>query len=77
MVKRLLVVARDFNTAQHWAKNQHMSPGYWVYVSSYHNIQGNAGCEYTLLDNWKLRPDAEILKEKLVENNCVERNLGI
>ena len=72
MFKRVLIIARDFNAAQHWAKGQKMSPGQWVYVSSYHNIRGNVGSEYVMLDGWTLRPDAEILKADLKVFNCVE-----
>jgi hypothetical protein len=73
MFKRLLIIARDFNQAQHWAKNQKMSPGQWVYVSSFHNISGNAQSEYILLENWELRPDVDILKQELINSKCVER----
>lgn len=73
MFKRLLIIARDFNQAQHWAKEQKMSPGQWIYASSYHNIQGNAGSEYVLLDNWELRPDADILFTELKVANCEKR----
>lgn len=73
MFKRLLIVARDFNQAQHWAKDQRMSPGQYVYVSSYHNIRGNAGSEYVMLDNWKLRPDADILLTELKSAGCFAR----
>ena len=69
---RLLIVARDFNTAKHWAFDNKLSPGIWVYISSYHNIRGNAGSKYVLLDNWKLRPDADILKAELEANGCEE-----
>ncbi len=76
MDKRLLIVARDYNQAQHWAKDQRLSPGRWVYVSSYHNIQGNAGSDYVLLDNWGLRPDAEILFDALKEAGCPKSALS-
>jgi hypothetical protein len=69
-MKRLLILARDYNTAQHWAKQQRLSQGYWVYVSAFYNIQGNAECPYVLLDNWMLRPDWEILKENLGIHKC-------
>lgn len=75
MYKRLLIVARDYNQAQHWAKDQRMSPGQYVYVSSYHNIMGNAGSEYVLLDGWNLRPDGMVLLDKLKENHCTERGV--
>ena len=70
MFKRLLIVAKDYNQAQHWAKSQRMSPGVWVYVSSFYNIQGNAGNEYVLLDGWELRPDANVLKAELESCEC-------
>lgn len=73
MEKRLLIVARDFNAAQHWAKEQRMTPGRWVYVSSYHNIQGNAGNPYIKLEGWLDRPDAGLVQEMLNQNMCVER----
>ena len=73
MYKRLLVVSRDYNQARHWAKEQRMSPGSFVYVSSYYNIMGNGGSEYVMLDGWKLRPDAIVLQTALVEHACVER----
>ena len=73
MYKRLLIVARDYNQAQHWAKDQRMSPGQYVYVSSFHNILGNAGCEYVLLDGWKQRPDSFELS-KYLETHCTERS---
>lgn len=76
MYKRLLIVARDFNQAQHWAKEQRFSPGQWVYVSSYHNVRGNAESEYVLLEGWKLRSDSEILMSELKNNNCTERSDG-
>ena len=72
MHKRLLILARDFNTAQRWAKEQRLSPGQWVYVSAFYNIQGNAESEYVLLDNWLERPDANILAETLETSRCVE-----
>jgi hypothetical protein len=73
MHKRLLIIARDFNQAQHWAKDQRMSPGHWVYVSSFHNIQGNVGCEYVKLPNWELRPDAQLLDGMLMDCACTVR----
>ena len=73
MYKRLLIVARDYNQAQHWAKDQRMSPGQYVYVSSYHNILGNIGCEYVLLEGWELRPDSDQLSEHL-KTHCTERD---
>jgi hypothetical protein len=77
MFERLLIIARDFNQANHWAKEQRMSPGRWVYVSSYHNINGNAGAEYVMLDGWTLRPDAVQLKEQLEIYKCREREVLI
>lgn len=73
MFKRLLIVARDYVQAQHWAKDQRLSPGQWVYASSYHNIIGNRESEYVLLENWDLRPDAPILLQTLNENDCFLR----
>lgn len=70
MFERLLVIARDFNAANHWAKENRISPGRWVYASSYHNIKGNAGAEYVMLTGWDLRPDASILIEALKESGC-------
>ena len=77
MLNRLLILARDFTTAQHWAKNQKISTGCWVYVSSYHNIRGNAESDYVLLDNWKLRPDADILSTELEACGCTERVIEV
>ena len=65
MTGRLLIIARDFNAAQHWAKRNRLSPGVWVYASSYHNIRGNTGCNHVLIDGWKERPDWEILAAEL------------
>lgn len=73
MYKRLLIIAKDFNQAQHWAKDARMSPGQWVYVSSYHNIRGNAESEYVKLPDWELRPDASIINQELTDHKCVER----
>jgi hypothetical protein len=73
MHSRLLIVARDFNQANHWTKAEHISPGHWVYVSSFHNIRGNAGCEFVTLDGWTLRPDAAQLKEELELCKCTPR----
>jgi hypothetical protein len=69
-MNRLLVLAKSYNQAQHWAKAQNLSLGRWVYVSSYHNILGNAGCDYVELDGWKERPDADILLEHLSRAGC-------
>jgi hypothetical protein len=74
MLKRLLIVARDFVSAQHWAKKEGLSPGRWVYISSYHNIQGNAESEYVKLPGWDLRPDALLLEEQLAEYKCVKKD---
>ena len=74
MLKRLLIVARDYNRASHWAKEQRISPGFYVYVSSFHNIRGNAGSEYVLLDGWELRPDAAQMKEELSAAGCKLRS---
>ena len=70
MEKRLLIVARDYNTAQHWAKDKRLSPGRWLYVSAFYNIQGNPESPYVLLDNWKTRPDADIINENLKLHKC-------
>ena len=72
MLKRLLIIAREYNTANHWTKGQRLSPGCWVYASSYHNIMGNAGSEYVKLPGWELRPDAEQLDEALKMHGCTE-----
>lgn len=76
MYKRLLIVARDSNQANHWSKDQRMSPGAWVYVSSFHNIRGNAGTEYVKLPGWDTRPDADVIQAELKTNSCKERNDG-
>lgn len=76
MYKRLLIVARDFNQANHWSKDQKMSPGAWVYVSSFHNIRGNAESEYVKLDGWETRPDANIIQIELKANFCEEKADG-
>jgi hypothetical protein len=70
MLKRLLILARDFNAARHWAKEQRLSLGRWVYVSSYHNIDGNSGCEYVKLPGFEQRVDADILLAKLEAQAC-------
>lgn len=75
-MKRLLIVARDFNQANHWAKDQKMSPGAWVYVSSFHNIRGNVESEYVKLLGWETRPDADILQIELEANFCKEKSDG-
>lgn len=75
MYKRLLIVARDYNQAQHWGKDHRMSPGQYVYVSSYHNIQGNAESDYVMLDGWDTRPDAGVLAEALEAHKCKMKNI--
>jgi hypothetical protein len=74
MFKRLLVIARDFATAQHWAKDNKLSLGQWVYVSSFHNVNGNTGSEFVKLPGWHLRPDCKILDQALEDCHCVERS---
>lgn len=71
-MKRLLVIARDFNSAQHYAKERKMSPGQWVYVSSYHNINGNPENDYIKIDGWDLRPDLDMLESSLKRSKCAE-----
>lgn len=77
MFKKLLIIARDFNQAQHWAKDKKMSPGQWVYVSSFHNVMGNAASEYVLLDKYKERPDLNQILAALETTGCTERQLSI
>lgn len=73
MHKRLLIIARDFNEARHWAQKQRLSPGQWVYASSYHNIRGNAGSEYVTLGEWKQRVDSGLLLSELEAHGCTEQ----
>lgn len=70
---RLLVIARDFNAAKHWANDNRMSPGLWVYVSSFYNIQGNPESEYVKIPGYELRPDVSVLEENLKFHNCTEK----
>lgn len=72
MSRRLLIIARDYNAARHYANDKKLSPGKWVYISSYHNIQGNAGCDYIRVGDWSLRPDIEVLNTNLKTHKCVE-----
>lgn len=72
-MSRLLVIARDFNDAKHWAREQRISPGYWVYVSSFYNIQGNPECEYVKIPGWETRPDVNAINENLEIHHCLER----
>lgn len=71
--KRLLILAKDYNQAAHWAKENRMSPGSFVYISSYHNIQGNAGSEFVILEGYQTRPDADILVEELSKFGCKKK----
>ena len=71
-MKRLLLIARDFNAAKHWAGEQKLSPGRWVYVSSFYNVQGNPGCDYIRIPGWELRPDIETIEASLKRHKCVE-----
>jgi hypothetical protein len=73
MLKRLLVISRDYNQAQHWAKDRKLSPGAWVYVSSYHNIRGNLESDYVLLPKWELRPDHDMIWSELEAGGCTEK----
>ena len=73
MLKRVLVVAKDFNAAKHWANAQRLSSGGWVYVACYFNVLGNAGCEYVLIDGWDSRPDTRRILEELEAQGCVQR----
>lgn len=70
-MKRLLIIARDYNSAQHYAKERKLSPGRWVYISSYHNIMGNPGCDYIKIPGWESRPDIDMLETALTKNNCL------
>lgn len=72
-MNRLLVIARDFNAAKYWARQNKLSPGYWVYISSFYNIQGNPGCEYVKVEGWDTRPDVSVLEENLKIHSCVEK----
>lgn len=71
-MKRLLIFARDFNAAKHWANERKLTQGRWVYISSYHNIQGNAESQYIKIPGWELRLDVETLEASLKRYNCVE-----
>ncbi len=75
MFERLLIIARDYNTAQHWAKDQKISPGRWAYVSSFYNVRCSSGAEYVKLPRWELRPDASQIDAELDACGCRERQL--
>ena len=71
-MNRLLVIARDFNAAKHWAHEKKISAGQWVYVSSFYNIQGNPGADYIKIPGWELRPDISVLDDNLKRSECKE-----
>jgi hypothetical protein len=71
-MNRLLVVARDFNAAKHWARENKISTGQWVYVSSFYNVQGNPGSDYIKIPGHELRPDISVIDEQLKKSECTE-----
>ena len=71
-MRRLLIIARDFNAAKHWAHEHKLSPGQWVYISSFYNIQGNPGADYLKIPGWDQRPDIKVLEAALETSQCIE-----
>ena len=73
MQKRLLIVAKDFNQAKHWARMNRIAPAGWVFVACVYNVIGNPDSEYVLLPDWQQRPGTKEIMEELIKQGCVER----
>lgn len=63
--KRILIMAKDFNQAKHYALQKKLSPAYWLFVSSFYNVKMNPELDYVKLEGWDERNGAVEIEAEL------------